>query len=146
MWLLSAMLRHPGKELNVDQIWNEAGIPPRRAHPDLDDTKLQRRRRQLSDFRELVMEFAEDLKFVCEKYSFGDDGLQDIDYKFPHSVSQLIDDLKLVLPEHRKSAIESRVDHGLKTKGIVRPSRSDRSYAMGEDFPSLVARLKRCEM
>jgi hypothetical protein len=64
MWLLSALLRHPGEELNVDQIWDEAGISPRSAHSDLDDTKLLRGRHQLSDFQELFNEFAQELDFA----------------------------------------------------------------------------------
>jgi transposase len=143
MWLLSAMLRHPGKELNVDQIWNEAGIPPRRAHPDLDDTRLQRCRRQLSDFQELFNEFAEDLDFVCGGHSHGYDG-SDVASWRQHSVSKLIDDVDAVLASLKRSAIESHAARALKAKGIVLP-RSDGSHAGNEDFATLVRKLRRCE-
>jgi hypothetical protein len=146
MWLLSALLRHPGTELNVEQIWKEAGVPARRAQPDLNDTKLFGR--QVSDLRELAMEFAEDLKIVCERTHYYPEGAAEYtDISLPKSVSELIEDLRLVVPKLEESVVGSLADRTLKAKGsqgIVRASRYDGSYARGEDYPKLKARLNRC--
>jgi hypothetical protein len=139
MRLLSAMLLHPGKELTADEVCNEAGV----GLPRLPSAMIGEPEVNIIDFMARAREFG-----LGSSHSSGDESFDWVpeNYGLEELTNELIDDLELLLPGLKKSAIESHVASTLKGKGITRRNRHQDgvAYTVG-DFKESVAKMRRCE-